>query len=130
MVNPAGKAPSKTRAKRAGYAAKNLVEYGPALRKMHSGFDKLSRREQVNLARKKYLQEAFPDDPDYSNKAIRNQLLSYLGVASGKYDDSTTVKKDSDGRERSLYDQKFDNPAGFAHGGAVHKGRKAMRGAD
>lgn len=130
VVNPAGKAPTKLRVRGQGYRVEDLKKYGPALRKMHSGFDKLDRRQQALLANRKSLQEHYPDEVRYTDKAIRNQLLSYLGVASGEFDDYKAIGKDSAGREQTRKKQERKNPAGFAHGGTVHKGRKAMRGAD
>ena len=61
---------------------------------------------------------------------VQNEILSFLGVASGKYDDYDATGKDSAGRDKDLIDQKEQNPAGFALGGMAHRGRKAMRGAD
>ena len=39
---------------------------------------------------------------------MRNELLS-CDVAAGRFDDGKTVKKDSDGTERSLYDQRHQS---------------------
>lgn len=127
MVSPAGKAPSKTKVKRDISSAESIAKHGPALKKLHSGFSKLNKRQQSVVATSKALQGYFPDDPDYSDKSIRNKILSYLGVASGEFDDHKTVGRDSAGRRKLKSEQKKKNPAGFAYGGVAHpsRGRKA-----
>jgi len=130
MVNPASKAPSKSRMKRTTRGIELLEEFSGAARKLHSGFDKLTKKQQRDIAVQLSLQRYEPDDPKYSNKNIRNEILSYLGVASGEFDDYETVERDSAGRGQTRKQQKEKNPAGYAHGGMVHRGRKAMRGAD
>ena len=107
-----------------------LEQFRSAARKLHSGFDKLSKQDQLAVVTRLSLQRHFPDDSDYSDKKIRNDILSRLGVASGEYDDYMTTDRDSSGRAKTLGDQKKQNPAGYAVGGMVHRGRKAMRGAD
>tara|TARA_B100000085_G_scaffold208575_1_gene192381 strand:- start:454 stop:840 length:387 start_codon:yes stop_codon:yes gene_type:complete len=107
-----------------------LKEFSGAARKLHPGFDKLSKQDKRAIVTKLSLQRYNPEDPEYSNENIRNAILSGLGVASGKYDEYTTVDRDSAGRTKTLKEQKEQNPAGFAIGGMVHRGRKAMRGAD
>tara|TARA_B100001287_G_scaffold68070_1_gene55836 strand:- start:1455 stop:1871 length:417 start_codon:yes stop_codon:yes gene_type:complete len=119
------------------YFAKDLKKYGPQMRKLHPGFDKLTTKQKRTIVNKKWLADNVPEEygpkgskDQYTDKRIRNEILSYLGVASGKYDDYDTTGKDSAGRAKDLIDQKEQNPAGFAVGGMVHRGRKAMRGAD
>lgn len=107
-----------------------LEEFSAAARKIHSGFDKLNKRQQRHIVTQLSLQRFEPDNSEYSNKNIKNKMLSYLGVASGEYDDTNVVGKDSAGRPKRMYEQKSKNPSGFAYGGAVHRGRKAMRGSD
>ena len=117
--------------------ADDLKKYGPEMRRLHRGFDKLTTRQKRNILNKKWLSVNAPEEygpkgsrKQYTDKAIRNEILSYLGVASGQYDDYDTTGRDSAGREKDLKDQKEQNPAGFSIGGKVHRGRKAMRGAD
>lgn len=107
-----------------------LEEFSGAARKLHPGFDKLSKQDKRAIVTKLSLQRYNPEDPEYSNEKIRNAILSGLGVASGEYDEYTTVDRDSAGREKTMKEQKEQNPAGFALGGMAHRGRKAMRGAD
>ena len=102
-----------------------LEEFGSAARKLHPGFDKLNKRDKRAVVTKLSLQRYFPDDSEYSNKKIRNDILSRLGVASGEYDDYVTTDRDSAGRAKTMKEQKEQNPAGFAIGGMVHRGRKA-----
>lgn len=116
--------------KRTKRGAELLEEFSGAARKLHPGFDKLNKQQQRSVVTMLSLQRYSPDDPEYSNKNIRNKILSELGVASGEYDEYTTVDRDSAGRAKTLKDQKEQNPAGYAQGGMVHRGRKAMRGAD
>ena len=117
--------------------ARDLKKYSPKLRKLHPGFDKLTVRQKRSIVNKKWLADNIPEEygpegseKQYTDKAIRNEILSFLGVASGQYDDYDTTGKDSAGRDKDLIDQKEQNPAGFAVGGMIHRGRKAMRGAD
>ena len=107
-----------------------IAEFSSAARKLHPGFDKLSQRDKRAVVTKLSLQRYYPDDSDYTDTKIRNDILSRLGVASGEYDDYMTTDRDSAGREKTLGEQKKQNPAGYAQGGMVHRGRKAMRGAD
>jgi len=107
-----------------------LEEFSGAARKLHPSFDKLNKQDKRAVVTKLSLQRYFPDDSNYSNKNIRNDILSRLGVASGEYDDYMTTDRDSAGRAKTLKDQKEQNPAGYAHGGKIHRGRQAMRGAD
>ena len=93
-------------------------------------FRKLNKQDKRAVVTKLSLQRHFPDESEYSNKNIRNDILSRLGVASGEYDDSITIDRDSAGRAKTLKKQKEQNPTGFAVGGMIHRGRKAMRGAD
>jgi hypothetical protein len=130
MVNPAGKAPSRRKVKSVNSTAKDIAELAPSLRKLHSGFDKLTKRQKSSIANRKALQEYYPDNPRYSNDSIRKEILSYLGVAAGEFDTHTPIGEDSAGRVKTLAKDKEKNPAGFAYGGAVHRGRKAMRGSD
>ena len=124
------KVPSKFSVKATMADAELVAKHSGAARKLHSGFDKLTKKQQKTIANRLSLQKYFPDDPDYSNKNIRNKILSYLGVASGEFDDLKAIGKDSYGEDKLLLEQKHKNPAGFAGGGMVHRGRKAMRGAD
>ena len=107
-----------------------IKEHSAAARKLHPGFDKLSKSDKLDVAVRFALRKFKPDDPDVTDKAIRNMILSSLGVAAGEFDEYTPTDKDSAGRAKTLKDQKEQNPAGFAAGGMVHRGRKAMRGAD
>jgi hypothetical protein len=107
-----------------------LEEFSGAARKLHPGFDKLNKQDKRAVVTLLSLQRYNPDDSEYSNKNIRNDILSRLGVASGEYDDSITIDRDSAGRAKTLKKQKEQNPTGFAVGGMIHRGRKAMRGAD
>ena len=102
-----------------------IAEFSSAARKLHPGFDKLSQRDKRAIVTKLSLQRYFPDDSDYSNKKIRNDILSRLGVASGEYDDYMTTDRDGAGREKTLGEQKKQNPAGYAQGGMIHRGRQA-----
>lgn len=102
-----------------------LEEFSGAARKLHPGFDKLSKQDKRAIVTKLSLQRHFPDDSEYSNKKIRNNILSRLGVATGEYDDYMTTDRDSAGRPKTLGDQKKQNPTGYAQGGMIHRGRKA-----
>lgn len=125
MVNPAAKAPSKTKLRRTKRGLDLIREFGGAARDLHSGFDKLSKKEQKSIAVSLSLQRHYPDNPQYSNKNIRNEILSYLGVASGEFDDYKAMGKDSAGRDKIRKEQEEKNPAGYAFGGRLHRGRKA-----
>jgi len=125
MVNPAAKAPSKSKLRHTKRGLDLLREFSGAARDLHSGFDKLSKKEQKTIAVQLSLQKYYPDNPKYSNKNIRNEILSYLGVASGEFDDYKAVGKDSAGRDKVRIEQKEKNPAGYAFGGRLHRGRKA-----
>lgn len=126
MVNPAGKAPSRGKASQLKNRTETLAKHRDALQKMHKGFSKLSKKQQLNLAVMKELQRMFPDEDDYSNKAIKNEMMSEMGVASGEYDEYRPIGKDSAGRNKVLADQKEKSPRGYALGGRIHRGRKAV----
>lgn len=135
MVNPAGKAPSKTKLRKELSQAEFIQEFTPRLTKIHSGFNKLKPKDKHAMAVKKNLQQWYPDEEDYSDKTIRKEILSKLGVASGKYDSNRAVSAPTYGKsggrsERQLSSEKKSMPAGYAHGGRIHRGRKAMRGSD
>lgn len=130
MVNPAGRTPSRTRVRKELSQAEFVREFTPRLEKLHSGFNKLKPKDKHAIAVKKNLQQWYPDNEDYSDETIRKEILSRLGVASGQFDDYKAVGKDSAGRDKTRKKQEEKNPAGFAFGGRVHRGRKAMRGSD
>lgn len=119
MASP-GNISSQRLTKRAITDRKEIAEYAPRLREIIPNFDKLSPRKQSRAATMKYLQEkVFPDNPDYSNKAIRAEAM---GLATKDYD---TVTRDDLDRPQLAGKIKKKNPAGFRHGGKVCRGRKA-----
>ena len=125
MVNPAGRTPSRTRVRKELSQAEFVREFTPRLEKIHSGFNKLTPKAKHAMAVKKNLQQWYPDNEDYSDETIRKEILSELGVASGQFDDYKAVGKDSAGRKETRKKQREKNPAGFAFGGRLHRGRKA-----
>lgn len=116
--------------KETGKAIDKVAEYRSELMKITPLFEKLPLKKQRYAATLKSLQGYYPDNPEYSNKAIKRQILSDLGVASGQYDDYQSVGKDSAGREVTKKQQKEMAPKGFAHGGKVCRGRKASSSAE
>lgn len=131
MVSPKGKTPSRTEIKEMQTVSERIKKYGPQIKKFFPQFDKLNTKQKNSLTLKKAVQDIMGDDNEsYTDEEIRNQGLSMLGVASGKYDDYETVSKDSAGRRQTLAKQKKQNPAGFAHGGRVHRGRTASGSAE
>lgn len=125
MANPKTKGPSRSVIKNMESTAETIKKHSGALKKLSPHFDKLNFKQKGAVAVLKNLQGYYPEDEQYSDKSIRNRILSELGVASGKFDDFKTVGRDSAGREQTRKEQKKKNPAGFAHGGMVHRGRKA-----
>lgn len=111
-----------------GKTGKALVKYSKfrdALMKITPLVDKLSLKDKRHVATMKSLQGYMPDDPEYSDSEIRKEILSSLGVASGKFDDYNIISRDSAGRGKTRKEQKEKNPRGFKSGGKVHRGRKA-----
>lgn len=125
MANPKSKAPSRKQIKDSQSAAERIEEYGPQIKKFFPQFDKLNMRQQDILALKKAVQNVMKDNPRYTDEGIRNEGLSMLGVAATDLDSTVEVKKDSMGRPTYAFQQKEKTPAGFAHGGRVHRGRRA-----
>jgi len=125
MANPKSKTPKQSTVEDTEDRASYIKKHRGALKKITPLFDKLNFKQQGSVAILKNLQKYYPDDEKYSDNTIRNRILSELGVASGEYDDLNVVQKDSAGREKTLKQQKKENPAGFAHGGRVHRGRRA-----
>ena len=99
----------------------NINKYAPSLRELLPNFDKLPARKQDRAATLKSLQGHFPDNPAYTDKAIKAEIL---GLATKDYQ---TVTKDDLGRPQLLDKVKKKNPAGFKYGGKVKgcRGRKA-----
>ena len=141
MVSMDGKAPSTSKVKQLESRTGIIRKYGPAVRKITPLFDRLNKKDQLDIAVMKSLQELYRDlekkDPtkdrlykekDYSDKVIKKEILSLLGVATKKSD---TVKKDSAGRATSVMEQRRKNPQGFRKGGSVsHRGRPASRSSE
>ena len=130
MVNPAGRTPSRTRVRKELSQAEFVREFTPRLEKIHAGFNKLKPKDKHAMAVKKNLQQWYPDEENYSDETIRKEILSKLGVASGKYDSSRAVSAPTYGKsggqsERRLSSEKKSMPAGYAFGGKLHRGRKA-----
>jgi len=117
--------PSKEVIESAEHIAGNVAKHSPALTKLVPAFSKLNKRQQGAVATLKSLQGYYPDDKKYSNKKIKDKIFSYLGVASGEYDDYKPVGKDDKGLVTTS-DQKRMMPEGYAHGGKIHRGRKAI----
>jgi hypothetical protein len=124
MASP-GNISSQRLTKRAFRDSKDIAEYAPRLRKLIPNFDKLSRKKQSNAATQKYLQEeVFPNDPEYSDKAIKAEAM---GLATRDYD---KVGKTSRGSAKYLKDVKKMSPRGYRLGGKVHRGRTAIGNKD
>lgn len=130
MANPKSKAPSRKEIKDSQSAAERIEEYGPKIKKFFPQFDKLNMRQKDSLALKKAIQDVMKDNPRYTDEGIRNEGLSMLGVAANDSNSTIEVKKDSAGRPTYAFQQKKQNPAGFAHGGRVHRGRSAAGSAE
>ena len=111
--------------KRTGEALVRYSKFRDSLMKITPLVDKLNARDKSAVAVLKSLQGFEPDNPEYSDSAIRKSIMSRLGVASGKYDDTDVVGKDSRGNPKMKYQQKEKSPRGFKSGGKVHRGRKA-----
>ena len=125
MANPKSKTPSRKQIKDSQSAAERIEEYGPKIKKFFPQFDKLTMKQKDSLALKKAIQDVMKDNERYTDEGIRNEGLSMLGVASSDLDSTLEIGKDSAGRPTYAFQQKKQNPAGFAHGGKVHRGRKA-----
>jgi len=126
MANPKGKTPSRKEIKDMQTVSERIKKYGPQIKKFFPYFDKLNTKQKNSLALKKSIQSIMDDDDEnYTDEAIRNEGLSMLGVRSGRFDSTKTVGKDSAGKPKYVFEQREQNPAGFAHGGMVHRGRKA-----
>jgi len=99
----------------------NIAKHAPSLRKLFPNFDKLPAKKRDRAAVLKNLQGFFPDDPSYTDKAIKEKIL---GLATKDYE---TVTKDDLGRPQLVGKVKKKNPAGFKYGGKVKgcRGRKA-----
>ena len=110
MANPKSKGPSRSTVKNMESTAANIKKHSGALKKLSPYFDKLNFKQKGVVAVLKNLQEYYPDDDQYSDKSIRNRILSELGVASGKFDDFKTVGRDSAGREQTRKEQKKKTP--------------------
>ncbi len=144
MVSMDRKAPSTSKVKQLKSRTGIIRKYGPAVREITPLFDRLNKKDQLDIAVMKSLQELYRDlekqDPtkdrlykekDYSDKIIKKEILSLLGVATKKSDDVDTVKKDSAGRATSVMEQRRKNPQGFRKGGSVsHRGRPASRSSE
>jgi hypothetical protein len=111
--------------KRTGEALIRYSKFRDSLMKITPLVDKLNAKDKSAVAVLKSLQGFEPDNPEYSDSEIRKSIMSRLGVASGKYDDTDVVGKDSRGRPKMKYEQEKMNPRGFKSGGKVHRGRKA-----
>jgi len=111
--------------KRTGEALVRYSKFRDSLMKITPLVDKLNARDKSAVAVLKSLQGFEPDNPEYSDSEIRKSIMSRLGVASGKYDDTDVVGKDSRGRPKMKYQQQEKSPRGFKSGGKVHRGRKA-----
>ena len=83
-----------------GKTGESLVKYGEfrdALMKITPLVDKLSTRDKRAVAVMKSLQGYQPDNPAYSDSEIKKEIMSYLGVASGQFDDYNIIGRDSAG---------------------------------
>jgi len=99
----------------------DIAKHAPSLRKLFPNFDKLPAEKQKQAATMKNLQGFLPDDPTYTDKAIKETIL---GLATKDYQ---TVTEDDLGRPQLVEKVKKKNPAGFKYGGKVKgcRGRKA-----
>ena len=116
-----------------GKTGESLVKYGEfrdALMKITPLVDKLSTRDKRAVAVMKSLQGYQPDNPAYSDSEIKKEIMSYLGVASGQFDDYNIIGRDSAGRGKTKKEQKEKSPRGFKSGGKVCRGRKAAGSAE
>ena len=111
--------------KKTGEALVKYSKFRDALMKITPLVDKLNARDKKAVAVMKSLQGYEPDNPEYSDSEIRKEIMSSLGVASGKFDDYNIIGRDSVGRGTTRKEQKEKNPRGFKSGGKVHRGRKA-----
>ena len=116
--------------KETGEAIDKVAKHRKELMSITPLFEKLPLKRQRYAATLKSLQGYYPDNPEYSNKQIKRQILSDLGVASGEFDDYKSVGKDSAGRDVTKKQQKEMAPKGFVHGGKVCRGRKASSSAE
>ena len=130
MANPKSKTPSRKQIKDSQSAAEHIKQQGPKIKKFFPQFDKLNTQQKYSLALKKAIQDVMKDNPRYTDEGIRNEGLSMLGVASSDLDSTLEIGKDSAGRPTYAFQQKKQNPAGFAHGGRVHRGRSAAGSAE
>jgi hypothetical protein len=103
---------------------KRIKRMTPALREMFPNFDRLSRKQQDRASVLKSLQKSLPDNPDYSDKAIKAEVL---GLATKDYD---VVGRDDLGRVQFRDKVNKKAPAGYKRGGRVKMkyGGKACRG--
>ena len=113
MVNPAGKAPSKTRVRRAKDDAELLAKHRPFLTKLVPSFNRLSKKDQHDMAIirdvNKIIQDTYPKEgrkvpEDVSDESLKQIILRRLGVSRRQMQQS---------------------PKGYSQGGMIHRGRKA-----
>jgi hypothetical protein len=116
--------PSKDSIKMTGHIAGNVAKHSSALTKLVPAFSKLNKRQQGAIATLKSLQGHYPDDKKYTDKIIKERIFSYLGVASGEYSEHKKVGENEKG-DVTRSSQKRMMPKGYAHGGKIHRGRKA-----
>jgi hypothetical protein len=123
MASP-GNIPSQKTTKETIEDIRRIKRMTPALREMFPNFDKLSRKQQDRASVLKSLQKALPDDPTYSDKAIKAEIL---GLATKDYD---VVGEDDLGRIQFREKVNKKAPAGYKRGGRVKMkhGGKACRG--
>jgi hypothetical protein len=116
-----------------GKTGEALVKYGEfrdSLMKITPLVDKLNARDKRAVATMKSLQGLLEDNSDYTDSKIKEEIMSRLGVASGRFDDYNIIGRDSSGTGKTKKEQKEMNPRGFRHGGKVHRGRVAGSSAE
>jgi hypothetical protein len=116
--------------KRTGEALVKYSKFRDSLMKITPLVDKLNARDKRAVATMKSLQGLLEDNSDYTDSKIKEEIMSRLGVASGRFDDYNIIGRDSSGTGKTKKEQKEMNPRGFRHGGKVHRGRVAGSSAE
>lgn len=118
MVNPAGKAPSKTRVRRAKDDAELLAKHRSFLTELVPSFNRLSKKDQHDIAiirdvnkivENNYQKEGRKVPEDVSDDSLKQEILRRLGVSRRQMQQS---------------------PKGYSQGGMVHRGRQAGNSAE
>ena len=126
MSNPK-KAPRIKDVKKAMTNAERVTKYCPEIKKFFPQFEKLTAKQQSDLALSYAIQDVMKDsdiyEKEYSNEAIRKRGLNYLGVETEDYQKYKRIPVGPGGGT-------FVKKEPLAQGGRVHRGRTASGSAE